>query len=86
MAVTAGLMSEADYVFLPESPPPNDWPERLCEKLLQASGIPKIFLSSLINDEALILFAQNHLITYLNNNLLVMACIVLLLSRNDLDE
>lgn len=30
--VTA-LTSEADYVFIPESPPPRDWPEKLCSKL-----------------------------------------------------
>ncbi|KAL9920258.1 ATP-dependent 6-phosphofructokinase isoform 2-T3 [Glossina fuscipes fuscipes] len=35
LSVVTGIVSEADYVFLPESPPPQDWPDRLCEKLLQ---------------------------------------------------
>lgn len=30
------LSSEADFVFIPESPPPADWPAKLCDKLLQA--------------------------------------------------
>lgn len=36
LAVVSGVISEADYIFCPESPPPNDWPERLCNKLIQA--------------------------------------------------
>uniref|UniRef100_A0A1A9ZNQ3 6-phosphofructokinase n=1 Tax=Glossina pallidipes TaxID=7398 RepID=A0A1A9ZNQ3_GLOPL len=37
LSVVNGIVSEADYVFLPESPPPQDWPDKLCEKLPQAS-------------------------------------------------
>ncbi|XP_067634261.1 ATP-dependent 6-phosphofructokinase-like isoform X2 [Eurosta solidaginis] len=33
LAIISGIISEADYVFCPESPPPEDWHERLCEKL-----------------------------------------------------
>ncbi|XP_017492577.1 PREDICTED: ATP-dependent 6-phosphofructokinase-like [Rhagoletis zephyria] len=33
LAIVSGIISEADYVFCPESPPPEDWPDRLCEKL-----------------------------------------------------
>lgn len=36
LSVVAGIISEADYVFLPESPPPQDWPDRLVLKLEQA--------------------------------------------------
>ena len=37
LALVAGIVSEADYVFIPESPPPSDWPTRICNKLTQAS-------------------------------------------------
>ncbi|XP_017087828.2 ATP-dependent 6-phosphofructokinase isoform X6 [Drosophila bipectinata] len=37
LSVVAGVISEADYVFLPEYPPPQDWPDRLVLKLEQAS-------------------------------------------------
>lgn len=37
MAIVAGSVSEADYVFCPESPPPLDWQDKLCNKLIQAS-------------------------------------------------
>lgn len=36
LAIVGALASEADYVFFPESPPPTDWPEKLCKKLEQA--------------------------------------------------
>lgn len=36
LSVVSGVISEADYIFCPESPPPSDWPQRLCNKLLQA--------------------------------------------------
>ncbi|RXG70717.1 ATP-dependent 6-phosphofructokinase, partial [Armadillidium vulgare] len=36
LALVAGLTSEADYIFIPESPPPDNWQEKLCEKLTQA--------------------------------------------------
>ncbi|KAL9920256.1 ATP-dependent 6-phosphofructokinase isoform 1-T2 [Glossina fuscipes fuscipes] len=35
LAVVAGLCCEADYIFVPEYPPKNDWPEQLCQKLIQ---------------------------------------------------
>uniref|UniRef100_A0A1Q3FMX3 ATP-dependent 6-phosphofructokinase n=1 Tax=Culex tarsalis TaxID=7177 RepID=A0A1Q3FMX3_CULTA len=35
LAVVAGVISEADYVFIPESPPPHDWEARICSKLEQ---------------------------------------------------
>lgn len=35
LAVVAGVISEADYVFIPESPPPVDWEAKLCTKLEQ---------------------------------------------------
>lgn len=37
LAIVAGLCAEADYIFIPESPPKADWPERLCQQLRQAS-------------------------------------------------
>ncbi|XP_065570597.1 ATP-dependent 6-phosphofructokinase-like isoform X3 [Artemia franciscana] len=33
LAIVAALASEADFIFCPESPPPKDWPEKLCNKL-----------------------------------------------------
>ncbi|XP_055380281.1 ATP-dependent 6-phosphofructokinase isoform X1 [Condylostylus longicornis] len=35
LALVAGLSSEADYIFIPESPPKPDWPQRLCQQLAQ---------------------------------------------------
>lgn len=35
LAIVAALTSEADYVFVPENPPPEDWQKRLCDKLEQ---------------------------------------------------
>ncbi|XP_050294022.1 ATP-dependent 6-phosphofructokinase isoform X3 [Anthonomus grandis grandis] len=35
LAIVAALTSEADYVFIPESPPPLDWQKKLCNKLEQ---------------------------------------------------
>ena len=29
----AGIVSEADYVFIPEWPPESNWPGKLCKKL-----------------------------------------------------
>lgn len=37
LALVTALGSEADYVLVPESPPPLDWVDRLCDKLAQAS-------------------------------------------------
>merc|ERR1719510_2543169 len=33
LALVAGIVSEADYVFIPESPPETNWPGKLCKKL-----------------------------------------------------
>lgn len=33
LPIVAASIVEADYVFIPESPPPSDWPEKLCNKL-----------------------------------------------------
>ncbi|XP_037035820.1 ATP-dependent 6-phosphofructokinase isoform X2 [Bradysia coprophila] len=35
LAVVAGLCAEADHIFIPEDPPKNDWPKRLCQQLSQ---------------------------------------------------
>lgn len=35
LPVVAASITEADYVFIPESPPPSDWPDKLCNKLIQ---------------------------------------------------
>lgn len=39
LAVVAALTSEADYVFVPECPPPDNWQKRLCEKLEQVPDV-----------------------------------------------
>jgi len=33
LALVAGIVSEADWVFVPEWPPEANWPEKLCKKL-----------------------------------------------------
>lgn len=35
LAIVGALAAEADFVFCPESPPPVDWPDKLCKKLEQ---------------------------------------------------
>ncbi|XP_042857911.1 ATP-dependent 6-phosphofructokinase-like isoform X5 [Penaeus japonicus] len=35
LALVAALTSEADYVFIPENPPPENWQEKICGKLQQ---------------------------------------------------
>lgn len=42
LAVVAGVISEADYVFIPESPPPVDWEAKLCTKLEQARTLSSV--------------------------------------------
>jgi len=33
LALVAGIVSEADFVFIPEWPPETNWPETMCDKL-----------------------------------------------------
>lgn len=33
LSLSASLSCEADFMFIPEYPPPHDWPGRLCKKL-----------------------------------------------------
>lgn len=35
LALVAGIVSEADFVFIPEWPPEMNWPEKLCRKLIE---------------------------------------------------
>lgn len=35
LALVAALASEADQVFIPEDPVPNNWVEKLCKRLAQ---------------------------------------------------
>ncbi|CAG0887561.1 unnamed protein product [Darwinula stevensoni] len=35
LALVAGLASEADFIFIPEWPPDENWPEVMCKKLSQ---------------------------------------------------
>lgn len=35
LAVVAALASEADFVFIPEDPAETNWPDNLCDKILQ---------------------------------------------------
>lgn len=58
----AALTSEADYVFVPESPPPEDWQKRLCDKLEQVRFSIEIKWN---------VFCTNHLIC----NLIISACL-----------
>lgn len=36
LALVTALASEADFVFIPEWPPQQDWASKMCKKLLQA--------------------------------------------------
>lgn len=44
LAIMAALACEADFVFIPEDPVPNNWPEKLCKKILQvrSPAFPKM--------------------------------------------
>lgn len=33
LALSAGLASEADWIFIPENPPDIDWEDALCKRL-----------------------------------------------------
>lgn len=35
LALVAAMCCEADFVFIPEWPPEQDWPNKLCKKLMQ---------------------------------------------------
>ena len=35
LALIAGIVSEAEFVFIPESPPETNWREELCARLAQ---------------------------------------------------
>ena len=39
LALVAGIVCEADYVFIPEYPPETNWPEQLCTKLKTARDV-----------------------------------------------
>merc|ERR1719495_2234586 len=39
LALVAGIVCEADYVFIPEWPPEANWPEHLCTKLKTARDV-----------------------------------------------
>lgn len=41
LAIVAALATEADYMFCPESPPPENWEKELCLKLAQVQIIEK---------------------------------------------
>lgn len=44
LALVAALASEADYVFIPEDPAPQNWEEKICNKLYQV-GLFKMLKS-----------------------------------------
>lgn len=39
LALVAALASEADAVFIPEDPVPNNWVEKLCKRLHQVGWL-----------------------------------------------
>ena len=39
LALVAALASEADWVFIPEWPPQEDWEDILCDKLAQVGAV-----------------------------------------------
>lgn len=41
LALVAGLASAADWIFIPEMPPGEDWEERICKKLSQTRKFRK---------------------------------------------
>lgn len=38
LALVAALATEADFCFIPEWPPPTNWPQVLCDKLQMMRG------------------------------------------------
>lgn len=58
LALVGALASEADYVFIPEWPPEQDWPDRLCNKLKQERDLGKR-LNIIIIAEGAIDYAGN---------------------------
>lgn len=43
------MACDADYVFVPEWPPENDWPDKLCSKLQQVSILDMSKLKVIVN-------------------------------------
>ncbi|XP_044757797.1 ATP-dependent 6-phosphofructokinase isoform X1 [Coccinella septempunctata] len=41
LALLSAMASEADYVFIPEDPPNQNWPEKMCKKLKQEREMGK---------------------------------------------
>ncbi|KAK9891525.1 hypothetical protein WA026_014762 [Henosepilachna vigintioctopunctata] len=41
LALLSAMASEADYVFIPEDPPKQNWPEKMCKKLKQERDMGK---------------------------------------------
>lgn len=39
LALVGAIVGEVDYVFIPECPPPDDWPTRLRHKLKEEVSI-----------------------------------------------
>lgn len=39
LALKTALTAEADYLFMPEYPPPDNWPEVLYEKVIEVRWI-----------------------------------------------
>jgi hypothetical protein len=48
LALVTALGSDADWVFIPESPPPPGWEDRLCDKLKNVCYPLLLILSILI--------------------------------------
>jgi 6-phosphofructokinase 1 len=42
LALVAAIVSEADFVFIPEWPPSVNWPEKLCKKLIEGRDSGKL--------------------------------------------
>lgn len=34
LSLSGSIACEADFMFIPEFPPPHDWPEQICKKLI----------------------------------------------------
>lgn len=39
LALVTGLACGADWIFIPENPPGDDWPEKMCAKLNNVSRL-----------------------------------------------
>lgn len=53
LAITAALATDADYVFIPESPPASDWPDHLCSTVKAQRSLGKRNITVIVAEGAI---------------------------------